>query len=100
MCRKHGVFFLCGCYFLCFRLDGSYVFSCSIADDLRQLGGSDGFLHFAQRCLWQSAVLKFASCRFCASTAFLCCRKESHSQHRTEDMVMYVKEDAAARPAS
>lgn len=57
------------------------------------------FLHFDQKCLWQSAILKFASCRVCTSTAFLCCRKGSYFQHRTEDPVTYVKEDAAARPA-
>lgn len=47
MCRKReGWFFLCGCHFHCFHPDGGYVFSCSIADNLGQLGGSGSFSSF------------------------------------------------------
>lgn len=56
------------------------------------------FLHFAQRC-WQSAILKFASYSVCTSTTFLCCRIGSHSQHGIENMVTYVRDDAAAGSA-
>lgn len=56
------------------------------------------FLLFAQRC-WQSVILKFASYSVCTSTEFLCWRIGSHSQHCSENLVMYVKDDAVAGSA-
>lgn len=93
MCRKHCVDFVfnVAVNFFVFILMAVKYFPVL----LQTIWGSltvAVLLHFAQRCRWKSAILKFASCRVCASTAFLCCRKGSYSQHRTEDPVMYVKE--------
>lgn len=96
MCRKHGVDFVFNVVvtFFLFILMAVKYFPVL----LQTIWGSLAvavLLHFAQRCLWKSAILKgSASCRVCVSTTFLCCRKGSYSQHHTEDPVMYMKEYA------
>lgn len=88
--------FLYGHHFLCFHLNGGYVFFCSMADNLGQLSGCDGLSSFCPEMLL--AICRSEVCVL-QGLHILCCRKGSHSQHCTEDLVMHVKEDAAARPA-
>lgn len=103
MCRKCGFvvcffFFNVAVIFFVFILMAVTYFSLLLQTIWGSWVAVTVFLYFAQRRLWQSAILKFASCRVCVSTAFSCCRRGSHPQHRTEDPVMYVKEDAVAQP--